>query len=218
MSHPVFRHFRDPYPALSHWFGALLGLGGLAALVLSAGSKPGAMVTAIVYGVSLVALFSASAYYHTALCDEATEEKLVRFDYTAIFLLIAGTYTPVCLLGMRGAWGWGIFAAEWTMALFGIISVFTLPKIPSIVRVLLFLTMGWMVLLALGPTIRGLTRPEITWLLTGGIIYSLGAVVYATRRPNLWPGRFIAHDLWHSMVVAGAGCHFMTVYSLVSAG
>ncbi len=194
-----------------------MALVGLVVLVETAGSKPWAMMAAVIYGVSLVGLFTASAFYHTALCSEEHAERLVRFDYTAIFLLIAGTYTPICILGIKGGWGMGILIAEWSMAAVGIVWSFSAKECPPLVRVGMYIVMGWLVTLALGPTLRGLTGREVGWLAAGGAIYTLGAVVYATKRPDLWRGRFESHDLWHSMVLAAAGCHYLTVQSLVSA-
>src|SRR6185437_9818226 len=121
--HIVRRCVKDPIPALSHWAGAILGLCGMVALLVLARGRTWYVVGLGIYGLTLVLLYVASAVAHTIRCSAKGEERLTRLDYMAIFLLIAGTYTPLCLVPLRGPWGWGMLAAEWSMAAAGIATV-----------------------------------------------------------------------------------------------
>jgi hemolysin III len=178
--------------------------------------KPLHTVGFAIYGVSLILLYSASALYHSLPVSERHLDSLQRLDHSAIFLLIAGTYAPVCLVLLRGAWGWSLLTAEYVLAALGIVSVIAFKSRPDWLRVVLYLGMGWLALIAL-PALRAiLSGAAMAWLLGGGILYTLGTVVYATDRPRLWPGRFGPHDLWHLFVMGGSACHFALMLSIVS--
>jgi hemolysin III len=210
------RWIKDPFPGLSHWLGVALSVAGLVALLVLARGRPWHVVGYAIYGSSLIFLYLASAIAHSIHCSPRAEVHLDRLDYAAIFLLIAGTYTPLCLLPLRGPWGWGLLAGVWGMAAFGITSLFFWRSRKNWPSVLLYIAMGWLAVVALGPIASTFSTSAIAWLAAGGIIYSLGAVVYVTDRPHLWPGRFAAHDLWHVMVLAGSACHFIVMLHFVS--
>ncbi len=184
---------------------------GLAVLLLLARGHPLKTVAFGIYSVSMVLLYTASALYHSLRVGPRAEDVLMRLDHSAIYLLIAGTYTPICLLALRGAWGWSLFALEWGLALVGIGATLLWRAAPAWVRVALYLVMGWLVAVALGPLRHALPSAAFAGVVAGGVAYSLGVVVYATDRPHLWPGRFSAHDLWHLFVLTGSACHYVTV-------
>lgn len=214
---PIHRFIKDPFPGLSHWLGVGLSVVGLVALLLFARGRPWQVVGFAIYGGSLILLYLASALAHTIHCSPRAAERLNRFDYMAIFLLIAGTYTPLCLVTLRGPWGWGMLAAEWSMAAAGIATVALGRGRSDWPRTILYLFMAWVVaLVAIVPIYRALPRPALEWLLAGGAVYSLGAIVFVTDRPHLWPGRFAAHDLWHVLVLLGSGCHFLVIFRFVA--
>jgi hemolysin III len=169
-----------------------------------------------VYGASLVALYTASAVAHSLHRDGSAAQRLDRLDYAAIFLLIAGTYTPFCLVTLSGAWRWGLLAAVWSAAALGIVTVYAGGAARHWPRVVLYVAMGWMVLLAAGQLQRALPPPAVAWLLAGGVVYTVGAIIYLLERPRLWPGRFGSHDLWHCMVLAASACHFVAVMRYVA--
>jgi len=195
---PISRWIKDPYCGLSHWVGAGLSIAALAVL-LTVSKGPGWHAAMLAfYGASLIVLYVSSALAHSIKCSQEVEDRLTRVDYAAIFLLIAGTYTPVCTIAVGGAWGWGIAIGEWTLAAIGIPLVVLGRGTSNLVRTILYLCMGWLGLLA------------------GGIAYSVGAIIFVTNRPNLWPGRFHAHDLWHSLVLVGSACHFILILSFVA--
>jgi hemolysin III len=129
--------------------------------------------------------------------------------------LIAGTYTPLCLVPLRGGWGWSLLGVVWSLALFGSLCEIAWRTAPPWLGRGLYVVMGWFVILAPGSVLRTLTGAGIDWLLTGGIIYSAGAVIYATHRPRLWPGVFGAHELWHFFVLGGSVCHFVVMFLFV---
>ena len=208
---------KDPFPGLSHWVGFCLSVAGLVVLLVLAAGRAWHVVGLAVYGASLVILYAASALAHTVRCSPRGEERLTRFDYVAIFLLIAGTYTPLCLVRLRGPWGWGMLAAEWSLAMVGICLVATGRARSDWRRTILYLCMAWGVgLIGMNAIARALPGAGIAWLLLGGVVYSAGAVVFATDRPHLLPGRFAAHDLWHVLVLLGSACHFIVIFRFVA--
>lgn len=207
---------KDPFPGLSHWLGVVLSIAGLIALLSVAEGRLWHVIAFAIYGTSLVLLYLASALVHTIHCPKHVEDRLERFDFIAIFLLIAGTYTPLCLVNLRGPWGWGMLAAEWGMAAVGIAATVMGGGGSRRVRTLLYAVMAWIVaLVAIHPITRAISPAGLAWLLAGGVVYSVGAVIFATNRPNLWPGRFVAHDLWHVLVLAGSACHFIMIFRFV---
>lgn len=212
----ITRRVKDPFSGLSHAVGAVLSIAGLIALELMSVGNPWHAVSFAIYGTSLILLYTASALTHSIRATPQIEWRLDQLDYMAIFVLIAGTYTPLCLGPLRGPWGWTLLAIEWALALAGIMSVIWMKHRAGAVRIALYIAMGWMVLICVGPLCKALPRPALLWLVTGGAIYSLGAIVFATNRPRLWPGRFAAHDLWHVMVLAGSACHFVLVARFVA--
>lgn len=206
----VSTYIKDPFPGLSHFFGAALSVVALLVLIhLSVGHPASWMIGFSIYGASLIALYLASGFCHSLHVSPAVSQWLNRFDYMAIFLLIAGTCTPICLIALRGPWGWGLLIAEWLAAVVGIGMVLLGHGLSDKARAILYVTMGWVAAVGVLPVIHALSPAEIGWLFAGGIIYSLGAIVFVKDRPHLIPGWFNAHDLWHCMVLAGSGCHFV---------
>jgi hemolysin III len=203
---------KDPFSAMSHMVGALLSLAGLAVLLMAAHGRPWHTVAFAVYGLSLVALYTSSAIYHAVHADERAVRRLQKLDFINIFLLIAGSYTPICLVALRGAWGWTLLGIEWGLAVVGITLVASLRKHPDWVRVALYIVMGWLAILAISPLRAALPPAAIRWLLAGGLAYSGGVVFYATERPRIWPGKFEGHDIWHLFVMGGSFCHFMLMF------
>lgn len=206
---------REPFSGLSHWLGVALAVIGFVALIVMSWGKPVHLVAFAIYGVTLVLLYAASAIYHSSNASEDVVAKWQKFDYVAIYLLIAGTYVPVCLLALHGAVGWGLLVAQTILATSGVLATLLMKKVPSVVRVLLYLVMGWMAVAAMGQMQSSWPPYAVAWLVAGGIVYSVGAVVYALDRPHLWPGKFSAHDLWHIFVLGGSACHFILMVTYV---
>jgi hemolysin III len=201
---------KDPFCGLSHIAGAISSVIGLIALLIIGHGRPWHTIAFAIYGATLILLYTASSLYHSLNVHDKGVELLKRCDHGAIYLLIAGTYTPVCLITLRNtAWGWGMMAAETSMAALGVGATFLLKKVPNVLRVILYLSMGWLAIFAISPLKAALPAAGITWLIAGGLFYTVGTVIYATEKPNLWPGKFTAHDLWHVFVLAGSICHFV---------
>ena len=212
----IQRWIKEPFPALSHMVGALLSVVALAVLLNRTHGEARFIIGFGIYGLSLVTLYSASALTHAVRGSPRLCARLDQFDYAAIFLLIAGTYTPLCLVTLRGPYGSAILTAEWTMAGLGILGAFIGKGGSDWRRVGIYVTMGWLGLFAARPLIHALPPAGWAWLLAGGLFYSLGAVVFALDRPHLCPGVFHAHDLWHLMVLAGSACHFILILRFVA--
>lgn len=199
--------FKDPFSALSHWLGVVFALGG--GLYLWDIAKPGNQLAVVLYSSGMLALYLASAVYHTVRRGTHAEEICQKLDHSAIYVMIMASYLPTCLIALKGPWGTGMALTEVACAVIGVALTFGLKKVPGKVRVPLYLVMGWIAVVALGPMSKVLPPQQIGWLFAGGIVYSIGAVVYVVDKPHLVKDRFYAHDLWHIFVLGGTLCHFV---------
>ena len=207
----MHRYFREPFNGISHFLAALLALPGLGALLwLGRGDLP-RQLSLFLYGVSLILMFAASAAYHLVQAGPGALRLLRKLDHTAIYLLIAGTYTPICTAYFTGAWLWGILGAVWALALIGIAGKLFWINQPRWFSVLVYLLMGWLALAGIGEIVRQMPPAAIAWLVAGGVAYSLGAVVYVMKKPDFLPGKFGFHEIWHLFVILGALCHYILV-------
>jgi hemolysin III len=207
---------REPFCGVSHAVGAMLSVVALYVLLSSSSGRPLEMACFAVYGASMVILFTASALYHSLHGDPERVEKLRTYDQVAIYLLIAGTYTPVCLISLGGALGYGLLAMIWTVAVIGGTARVTWRAKPEWLTFCLYLVMGYACMLVISPLTAALKAGGLRWLMIGGVCYTVGAIVLATGRPRLWPGRFSYHDLWHVFVLGGSACHFIMMWNFVA--
>jgi hemolysin III len=168
-----------------------------------------------VYGVSLISLYAVSALYHLLPLSRAGVARLRRLDHMTIFVLIAGTYTPFCLLALDGGWRWGLLGLIWGLALGGVLLKLLWMDAPRWLSVVLYLAMGWVALIAAPALFRAVPAEGMAWVLAGGLTYSAGALIYGLKRPNPLPGVFGFHEVWHLFVVAGSACHFWAVLRYV---
>jgi hemolysin III len=207
---------RPTLRGVSHLIAALGALPAAFWLV-SRASSPTAEFGAWVYGASLVVLFTTSATYHRILwTDPRLRSAVGRIDHSAIFVLIAGTYTPFCLL-IGTASGLALLATVWASAVLGMVIVVFFPRTPKPVRSTIYVLLGWMIVPFLPALHAALgTRPFLLVLL-GGAFYTAGAVIYATRRPDPYPSVFGFHEIFHLLVVAAAGCQFLAVEAAIRA-
>jgi hemolysin III len=204
---------RDPVSGLTHLGGFLLAIAGLTLLVTLASVHASAwhVVSFAIYGTSLMLLYLASSLYHLLPLGEGGVRALKRLDHIMIFYLIAGTYTPFCLVPLRGAWGWSIFGVVWGLALAGTLFKLLWLDAPRWLVASIYVAMGWVVVVAVVPLAHALSAGGLLWLALGGLLYSGGAVIYALKRPDPWPGRFGFHEIWHLFVLGGSFCHFWAV-------
>lgn len=192
--------------ALTHGLGAMAALvGGSVMITLAAIYGDGwQLAAAIVYGITLLLLYLASTLYH-AIPHPVAKARLKVFDHCAIYLLIAGTYTPFTLIGLRGPWGWGLFAAIWSIALAGIVFKLFFTGRFKLLSTLMYIAMGWLVVVAIKPLMSSVDAWTLGWLLAGGLFYTLGTFFY--HRESI-P---YSHAIWHLFVVMGSVCHYVAV-------
>ncbi len=199
---------------VTHALGAVLSLVGLVVLALSAirGGHARSIVACLVFGAALVFLFSVSTLYHSVDSGRLRAKAMLRvLDHSAIFLLIAGTYTPFTVVSLGGAWGWSLFAVVWGLAVVGIALRLVLRHRPTTLFMALYLAMGWSVLVAEKPLVAALVPGGIALLAAGGAAYTVGVVFY------LWHRLPYGHAIWHGFVLAGSACHFAAVLLYVAA-
>jgi len=206
---------REPVNGLTHLGGAIAAFFGLIALLIVGLDGTAKVVSVLVYSLSLIAMFSASATYHMVKVKPEILKVLRKFDHSAIFLLIAGTYTPFCVNAFTGFFRWGLLAIIWAIAVVGIVVKIFYVKAPRWLNAAVYVVMGWLCLSAVGQMPAALPVGAIIWLIVGGVVYTLGAVVYATKIFNFVPGKFGFHEVWHIFVLLGALSHFVSVMILL---
>jgi hemolysin III len=209
---------REPVNGLTHLVGGLFASVGLIVLLATAtrAGRIDQLVAFGIFGFSLIALYTASALYHLLPLSPAGVARLRRVDHMSIFVLIAGTYTPFCLLALDGGWRVGLLALVWGLALCGILLKVLWMDAPRWLSVALYLGMGWVALVAAPTLFRAVPAGGIAWVLAGALTYSAGALIYGLKRPNPMPGVFGFHELWHLFVIAGSACHFWAVLGYVA--
>ncbi|MCA9771484.1 MAG: hemolysin III family protein [Myxococcales bacterium] len=198
---------------LTHLAGMLLSIAALSVLVTSAAFKGGTwhIVSFSIFGVSLVLMYAASSLYHLLPLSEEGVRALKRVDHMCIFVLIAGSYTPFCLVALRETWGWWFFGVAWTLAFAGILFKIFWLHAPRLLSTALYVAMGWIAIFAIGPLAKALPPEGLFWLILGGVIYTIGGIVYAFKWPNPYPRVFGFHEIWHLFVLGGSFCHFWAV-------
>src|SRR5690554_5607351 len=202
-------HREELANVLTHGLGVFASVCGGAVLITLAAvfGDVWQIVGASVFGASLLLLYSASTLYH-AVRHELVRARLKVFDHCAIYVLIAGTYTPFMLVDLRGGWGWTLFGVVWGLAVAGIVfKLFCTGKL-RVLSTLMYIGMGWLAVIAIGPMLRELPTSALIWLLAGGLTYTVGTVFYHSRIPY-------SHAIWHLFVLGGSACHFVAVLSQV---
>ncbi|RAO99035.1 hemolysin D [Petrotoga sp. 9PW.55.5.1] len=196
--------------AVIHGIGALLSIVALVLLVVfsAINKQPWSIFSSIIYGSSLIILYSASTLYHS-FQNKKVKELFEIFDHSAIYILIAGTYTPFALITLNGRLGWILFSVVWILAAIGILFKIFFVKKFMILSTLLYIAMGWLVVFAMGPLVENLDFWGLFWLVIGGVLYTLGTIFY------IWRKIPYHHAIWHLIVLAGSICHFFSVFFYV---
>ncbi len=204
---------REPFNGVSHLLGLLLAGAGTM-LLLRLAREPEHLVAFGIYGSTLILLYGASTLYHSLPLADRPLRALRTLDHIAIYFLIAGTYTPVALITLNGTLGWSVLGTVWVIALAGIPFKLFFLDAPVWLSTATYLGMGYLALLAVVPIAQAVSLGGLVWLIAGGLAYTIGAVIYARRRPDPFPGRFGHHEIWHLLVLAGSACHyaFMVYY------
>jgi hemolysin III len=192
--------------SLTHGVGLILSAAGLAALVILAaiGGSAWRIVSCAIYGSTLVCLYGISTFYHSVR-SRPLKRILKVCDHSAIYLLIAGTYTPFLLVNLRGPWGWSLFAVIWGLAMAGILFKIRFAEHFPALSTAVYLLMGWLALVAIKPLLLRVPLSGLLWLLAGGVLYTVGVVFYA------WKKLRYHHAIWHGFVLAGSTCHYFAV-------
>jgi hemolysin III len=202
----------ERFNAHTHLVGAALALTGTALLLTLAARRddPWRIVSFTVYGVALVAQYVSSFLYHST--QGPAKATLRNIDHCAIYLLIAGTYTPFTLVTLRGHWGWPLFGAIWVLAAVGLVQEVWFTKRSRFLSLAIYLLMGWLALLALVPLVTSLTVKGFAWIAAGGLLYTGGIYFYVASKK----GMRLGHGIWHIFVLGGSACHYLAVLLFVA--
>ena len=205
--------FREPVSGLTHLFGAILSILGLNILIQH--SVITYKSSLIVFGISLILLYTASSVYHLVSASDKAIMILRRIDHSMIYVLIAGTYTPICMIALKGRLGSSLCAAIWALALTGIILKIFWFNAPRWLYTFFYVFMGWIAIFAIYPLTKAISFSGILWLIAGGVSYTIGAVIYAAKWPKITSELFGFHEIFHIFVLLGSFCHFWMMFKYV---
>ncbi|MBO6794107.1 MAG: hemolysin III family protein [Balneolaceae bacterium] len=205
---------REPFNAFTHLFGALVALAGTVLLIQNSTIDPVSYkLSFIVYGITVFLMFASSALYHTVQVSERTEEIYRMIDHIMIYLVIAGSYTPICAIALDGKWQLGMLLGIWIFAAIGVLKKVFWLHAPRWFSTGLYLLMGWVAVIIF-PQIWGvLPKGFSLWIIIGGLFYTIGAIIYGLKKPDPAPTWFGHHGIWHLFVIGGAFSHFWAIYN-----
>ncbi len=206
---------KDPFSSISHMVGFIAAIPILSVLIIKS-KNTYSIVSFAIFGAALMLLYGASATYHAVNAKEKITNILRRIDHMMIFILIAGTYTPICLISLKGLTGYVLLIIIWSCAILGIVIKIFWMNAPRFISTLMYVLMGWCAAFAFYPIIKSVSFAGFSFLLAGGIAYTIGAVIYALKWPRICTKYFGFHDLFHLFVLAGSTLHviFMFIYVL----
>jgi hemolysin III len=212
------KSLKDPMSGFTHFIGILLAITGLVLLVHKAAVSGNIwhIVSFAIFGATMILLYTASTLYHWLPLTPQRTALLRKFDHSMIFLLIAGTYTPLCLVPLRGPWGWSMFGSIWGLALLGMGFKFIWFDAPRWLSTAIYIVMGWLVVVPIWPLIQIVPLAGLGWLLAGGLFYTGGSIIYGLKKPNPWPAVFGFHEIFHVLVLLGTFCHFWMMYRFIA--
>lgn len=219
MSDTIKNHVKDPGSAITHFIGMLMAIFAAVPLLIKAAHEPDRIyvISLAVYAASLILLYAASATYHTFDISKKVNTILKKIDHMMISVLIAGSYTPICLLVLDRRTGIPLLTLVWGIALVGILFKAFWVSCPKWVSSVLYIGMGWTCVLAFTQILNSMSPVAFGWLLAGGLIYTIGGVIYALKLPifNNKHKNFGSHEIFHLFVMAGSACHFVVMYVFV---
>lgn len=211
---------KDPGSAITHGIATLLAFAGASPLILKAAKSHNTLhIAAIsIFILTMILLYAASTIYHSIDSTEKINRRLRKMDHMMIFIMIAGSYTPVCLITLHNKLGYGLCLLVWTIAILGILLKGFWINCPKWLSSILYISMGWLCVLAFVPIFHALPRAGFRWLLAGGIIYTIGGIIYALKLPlfNSRHKNFGSHEIFHIFVMFGSICHFIVMYFFIT--
>lgn len=214
----IIHYIKDPGSAITHFIGMLMAIFSAIPLLLKGADNPNHthIISLVIFIVSMILLYGASTTYHTLNLSEKTNNLLRKLDHSMIFIMIAGSYTPICVIALGNKIGYTLLAIVWTIAICGIILKLCWINAPKWLSSVIYILMGWTCVLAFQPIIHNLSKISFLWLLTGGIIYTVGGIIYALKLPifNSRHKYFGSHEIFHLFVMGGSVCHFIVMYNL----
>lgn len=215
----IFRA-KDPGSAITHFIGTLMAIFSSTPLLIKASKNPGHVhiVSLSIFIISMILLYVASTIYHTFNISEKVNRMLRKLDHMMIYVLIAGTYTPICTVALGDTIGMALLVTIWSLAAIGIIVTGFWINCPKWLSSVVYIAMGWICVLAFTQLINSLPRAAFNWLLAGGIIYTIGGVIYALKLPlfNKRHKYFGSHEIFHLFVMGGSLCHFILMYKYIA--
>ena len=208
---------RDPANGWTHFIGIVLAVAALVMLLARASQPFSAryVVAFSIFGSAMILLYTFSTLYHWLPLAGQALERLRRLDHIMIFVFIAATYTPVCLITLQGVWGWSILGTVWGIAAAGAIMKLRWLNAPRWWSTAVYVLMGWVIVIGILPLTRSLAFGGLVWLALGGLCYTVGALIYAFKRPNPWPRVLGFHEIFHLFVLLGSFAHFWMMYFYV---
>lgn len=211
---------KDPGSAVTHFIGMVLAVIGAVPLLIKAAREPEAlhMFAFTIFILSMILLYAASTIYHTLDINDRVNNRLRKMDHMMIFILIAGSYTPICLIALNNTTGLILCILVWSVALLGILIKALWINCPKLFSSVIYIGMGWLCVLAFSQIFHALSRPAFVWLLAGGIIYTIGGIIYALKLPifNYKHKNFGSHEIFHLFVMGGSICHFIMMYFFIA--
>jgi len=203
------KKIKEPVNALTHFVMFLAGLIGLGLLVWKGWGTTSGVAVGAIFGLSIVLLYGASTLYHWVRTTPQKEKILRKLDHISIYLLIAGTYTPVLYYGLEGLWRWIMLAVIWVLSSIGAVMKVWLVDLPRVLTAAFYLILGWLAVIPFGQLVHSLAKPALVLMVAGGLAYTVGAVIYATKIFNFIPERFGFHEVFHIFVGLGTLLHLM---------
>lgn len=210
----MYKYFREPVNGITHLTGAILSLIGLVIMLVKVGCSQGTVleyICAVLFGISMILLYSASATYHSVIADSHIIKRLKKLDHSMIFVLITGSYAPFCLLSLKNSIGIKLFIVIGILAVLGIAFKLFWVTCPRWLSSVMYIGMGWIVILAIYPLSKVLSLEGLILLVLGGVLYTVGGVIYALKENTIRIGLFGCHEIFHVFIMLGSLCHFLCV-------
>jgi hemolysin III len=215
----MMNKLREPMSSLTHLFGAIISFVGMIILIVYERNIPNAtplsFTAILMFGLSLILLYTASTVYHSVKSSDNVIKMLRKLDHSMIYVLIAGTYTPVALISLQGRLRWAVFIGMWSFAIVGVLFKVVWFNSPRWLSTMFYVLMGWIAVFLISPLSKVMSISGLLWLFIGGVFYTLGAVIYATKWPKIKSKVFGFHEIFHVFVLAGSFCHYFMIFRYV---